>query len=303
MKDKTFNSDTLRLYSMCAVPMLLVLVFNYIPMFGIIIAFKDYKYNLGIFGSKWVGLKNFESFINSGDFYETTRNTILNNTFLMLTSMFAAVILAIILFQVASRNKTKVYQTVLLTPHFISWVVAGYMVYAFLNPSYGIINVFLNKIGLPSVEWYGKPEIWPFILVIVNIWKGVGLNSVIYYATLMGIDESLFEAARIDGANKLQIIRKIMIPELTSIIIVLLILDIGKILKADFGLFYFIPRNIGVLYPTTDVLSTYIFRQMRINSNINVSSAAGLLESVVGFVLVMITNYVVNKIDSDKSLF
>lgn len=302
-KRKRFDADTARLYSLCAIPVLLVLVFNYIPMVGIIIAFKDYKYNLGIFGSEWCGLKNFEYFVTSNDFARIATNTIGLNALFIVFGMAAAIMIAVLLYDLTSRALTKTFQTIMITPNFISWVVAGFMVYGFLNPAYGIVNTALKSMGLNGVEWYSEPNLWPPILVIASIWKHVGMDSILYYAALMGLDSSLFEAAEVDGATKWQRNRYILIPSLTGLVVVLTILKIGNIFRADFGLFYQLTRNIGALYPTTDVMDTYIFRQLRFQGNINLSSAAGLLQSVVGFVLVVVTNKIATTIDPSRGLF
>lgn len=300
---RRMDTGTLQVYSLCALPLLFVVIFNYLPMIGTVIAFKNYKYDLGILGSKWVGFKNFEFLLKSNDFVRVTRNTLGLNFMFIIVGMFMAVTVAILLFQVKSRTATKIYQTVMITPNFLSWVVVSYMVYAFLNPAYGLLNQLLNKFGIESIDWYSKPNAWPVILLIANVWKGVGMDSVIYYAALMGIDETLFEAADIDGASKWAKIRCIIIPELTQLIVVLGILKIGNIFRADFGLFYQLTRDVGMLYPTTDVIDTYIFRTMRVIGNMGMSSAAGLLQSVVGFVLVVATNALSKKINPDNGLF
>ena len=292
-----------QLMSLEAIPMLLVFVFSYIPMFGIIIAFKDYKYRRGIFGSEWVGLKNFDFLIKSDDFWRVARNTICMNMLFIVAGIVAAVILAVMLFDVKSRTAIKTYQSCLITPNFISWVVVGYIAYIFLNPEYGTINKFLTKIGLPAVQWYNSPKLWPGILTVVSVWKGVGMNTVMYYAALMGIDSQIFEAAELDGANKLQKIWNITIPSLIPIITILFILSIGNIFRADFGLFYQVTRDVGALYETTDVLDTYIFRTMKEIGDMPISSAVGLLQSVVGFIFVVTVNKIVGKIDPERSLF
>ncbi len=288
---------------MCAIPMLLVFVFSYLPMGGIIIAFKNYKFNKGIFGSEWVGFKNFEYFFTSNDFYRITRNTIVMNLLFISTGLICAVALAILLYELKSRTATKVYQTLLITPNFISWVIVAYMAYSFLQPQNGVLNQFLvNVLHIKAVDWYATPMAWPFIFVIASIWKSVGMNSVIYYAALMGIDQSLFEAARIDGANKRQIVWNIIVPGLLSLMTILTILNIGGIFRANFDVFYQLPRDIGTLYPTTDVIDTYIFRTMRVIGDMGMSTAVGLLQSVVGFVMVNLTNAISKKV-SEISLF
>lgn len=291
------------LYAMAAIPVLLVFVFSYLPMGGLIIAFKNYKYSLGIFGSEWVGLKNFEFFVTSSDFLRLVRNTVGLNAIFISTGIIFAIILAIMLYELKNRLATKIFQTTLLTPHFLSWVIVSYMLYGFLHPQYGILNSFLeNVLHIQPIDWYGTPNVWPFILTIASIWKHVAMDSILYYASLMGIDTSLLEAARVDGASKLRIYWHIILPELVPLITVLTIMKIGNIFRADFGLFYQLPRDIGILYPTTDVIDTYIFRTMRVIGDMGMSSAVGLLQSIVGFILVLLTNYVSKKV-SDTSLF
>ena len=272
-------------------------------MGGLIIAFKNYKYSLGIFGSEWVGFKNFEFFVTSSDFLRLVRNTVGLNAIFIVCGIVSAIVLAIMLYELRSRLATKIFQTTLLTPHFLSWVVVSYMLYGFLHPQYGILNDFMkNILHIQPIDWYGTASVWPVILTIASIWKHVAMDSILYYAALMGIDSSLVEAARVDGAGKFRIYWHIMLPELVSLITILTILKIGNIFRADFGLFYQLPRDIGVLYSTTDVIDTYIFRTMRVIGDMGMSSAVGLLQSIVGFVLVLTTNYISKKV-SDTSLF
>ncbi len=301
-KRKKFTTYELQLYSLLLIPAILVFVFSYLPMGGIIIAFKDYKYNLGILGSEWVGFDNFKFFFVSDAFTRITWNTLYMNFLFILTSHAAAVFVAILLFEVRSRKQTKVYQTILITPYFISWVIVAYIVYALLN-SNGIVNTLIKSAGGDPVDWYTKPGYWPVILVICNLWKGIGMNSVMYYAGLMGMDTSLFEAAEIDGANKWQIVRSIILPLLVPMMTILIILAIGGIFRADFGLFYNVPRNVGLLYKTTDVIDTFVFRALREQGDMGMSSAVGLLQSVVGFITVMLTNAISKKINPDNALF
>lgn len=286
-----------------ALPLFMLILFSYVPMFGIIIAFKDYKFNKGILGSNWVGLKNFEFFLKSNDFFVITRNTILLNLLFIVTGILAALMLAILLYNVNSRKTTKVLQTLYITPNFVGWVLVSYLVYAFLNPQYGMINNFLRTVGLPEIAWYSEPKYWPVILTVVNIWKHVGMDSVMYYAALMGIDEALFEAARIDGANNSQITRKIMIPEIMSVITILTILKIGSIFRGDFGLFYQVTMDSALLYDVTDVVDTYVYRTMKESNNMSLTTAIGFLQSVVGLVMVVGTNWLSKKIDGENGLF
>ena len=302
-KRKKINKAAIQDYILAAIPMLYIFVFSYLPMVGIVIAFKNYRYDKGIFGSDWVGLRNFEFFFSSNDFVRITRNTLILNTIFIVVGIVAAVMVAIILYGVLSKTKIKIFQTILITPHFLSWVVVGYMVYGFLNTRYGVVNQILMLLGLDKIDWYSKPEAWPFILTVASVWKHVGMDSVTYFAALMGIDSSLIEAAKIDGATRWQVRRHVILPCLIPIISILTILKIGNIFRADFGLFYQLPRDIGLLYETTDVIDTYIFRTMRVIGDMGMSSAAGLLQSIVGFVMVIATNYVSKKIDPDNGLF
>ena len=294
---------TCQVYSLGIIPIFLLLVFNYIPMFGVIIAFKDYKYNKGIFGSEWVGFDNFKLFVQSNDFTNIAWNTIYLNAIFIVCGMIAAILLAILLYELTSRLNTKIYQTILITPNFLSWVVVAYMAYAILHPMHGTLNQLIGKFGIAPVDWYSKPAAWPFILTVASIWKHVGMDSVIYYASLMGIDSCLFEVARIEGATWWQKVRYVIVPCLTPLITILTILKIGGIFRADFGLFYQLTRDVGALYDVTDVMDTYIYRTMRELGDMGISSAAGLLQSGIGFALVMLTNAIVKKIDPDRALF
>lgn len=293
----------MQLYSLCALPMILVFLFNYLPMGGIIIAFKDYKYSKGILGSKWVGLDNFRFLFKSNDFFRITWNTLELNFIFIVVGIVAAVLVAVLMYGIQSRHASKVYQTVLITPYFMSWVIVSYIVYAFLNPSYGMLNKVIEGLGGEPIDWYSSPGAWTYILTICSVWKHVGMDSVVYYAALMGIDSSLFEAARIDGANRRQITWKITIPSLIPLITILTILKIGNIFRADFGLFYQVTRNVGTLYSRTDVIDTYVYRTMREIGDMGMSSAVGLIQSLVGFVLVLVTNHAAKKIDPESSLF
>lgn len=297
------DGDYIQLLVLAAIPALIIFIWCYIPMFGIIIAFKNYKYNLGILKSPWIGFKNFENLVSSNVFSKLVFNTIGNNFLFIVFGTIAAIIIAILLFEVRSRVATKVYQTIMITPHFISMVLVSFLVYIFLSPNGGLINVLLNRLGMESVDWYATPKAWPVILTITYIWKHFGMDSVMYYAALMGVDDAVIEAARIDGANKFRVYLHVILPELTGLIVMLVILKIGNIFRADFGMFYQVTRNAGTLYDTTDVMDTYIFRMVREIGDMGLSSAADVLQSMVGFVLVVITNRITKKIDPDKALF
>ncbi len=288
---------------MCLPAVLLVFVFKYIPMFGVIMAFKNYTYDKGIFGSPWVGFKNFEFFFKSDAFLTITWNTLRYNAIFIITGVIAALVVALLLYEVSGRGRTKAFQTILITPNFMSWVVMASMVYALLQPTGGFINVIIKSFGGEAVNWYGKPEAWNVILPIANIWKIVGMDSVMFYAALMGVDHSILEAAKIDGANRRQTMLKVLLPCITPMILTLTVLKVGNIFRADFGMFYQLPRNIGILYPTTDVIDTYIYRSMRTVGDMGMSTAIGLLQSVVGFIVVMMANKVTKKIDPNSGIF
>lgn len=302
-KRKGLTKEEWQLYSLCVIPILLIFVFKYIPMGGLVIAFKDYRFDKGIFGSEWVGFKNFEFFLTSQEFSRITWNTLSMNFLFIVFGTSAAILVGVLLFGLKSRLATKIFQTTMITPHFLSWVVVSYMVYGFLNPNFGIINTLMKNLGIEPINWYSEPKVWPAILVLGAVWKNVGMDSVIYYATLMGIDSSLFEAADIDGAGPLKKFKVVILPELVPLITILTIIKIGNIFRADFGLFYQVPRNVSMLYSTTDVIDTYVFRAMRVIGDMGMGSAIGFLQSIVGFVLVVLTNYITGKVNPENTLF
>ena len=305
-KSKTKKNLNKRLnteLSLLAIPgVLLLIIFCYIPMFGIVIAFKDYNMSRGILKSAWNGFDNFKFFFESLDAVRIIRNTVGYGIVFVTLSMVCQVILALILFEVMNKKALKAYQTIMILPNFLSWVIVGYISYVFLSPESGVLNEMITFFGGEKIKWYSDPKYWPYILTIVNTWKGVGIGSIYYYASLMGIDASIFEAAEIDGANKLQKIRYISIPSLVPIIVIMLIMSIGGVIRGDFGLFYQIPRDVGLLYPTTDIIETYVFRGLR-GGNMAISTAVGLFQSVVGLFLVTLTNFIVKKINPENSLF
>ncbi|MFD0620542.1 ABC transporter permease [Paenibacillus sp. GCM10027629] len=286
-------------------PALIYLVINnYLPMFGVFIAFKDINYTKGIWGSDWIGFKNFEYLFATSDAMVITRNTLLYNGAFIVMNMVLAVALAILLNEVKNRFMARFYQSVVLLPYLISMVIVGYLVLSFLNVENGFVNHHvLPLFGIDPITWYTEPKYWPYILTIVNIWVNVGYFCVIFLAAIIGIDHEYYEAATIDGASKWQQIRGITIPMLMPVITILTLLGIGRIFYADFGLFYQVPLNSGPLQPTTDVIDTYVYRGLMTLGDIGMSSAAGLYQSLVGFVLVMISNYVVRKRNPDQALF
>lgn len=282
----------------------LLAVFAYLPMFGIVLAFKNYKVPKGLWGSDWVDplFKNFEFFLKSPDAARIIKNTLGLNLLFIFVGIFCSVVFALLLYEVKKGYQVKVYQTFAILPYFLSWVAVSYIVYALLEPTKGIINQLLVKLGGKGIAWYTEAKYWPWILLLVKIWHQVGLSCIVYYAALMGIDSELYEAADMDGATKFQKAIHISIPQLIPIITIMTLLDIGKIFRADFGLFYNVTRNMGELYSTTDVMDTYVYRAIT-TGNLSMSSAASLIQSVVCLVTILISNAVVKKVNPDNSLF
>lgn len=291
------------LWLMAMPAVLCLIIFNYIPMVGLVMAFQNLDFAKGIFTSPFIGFKNFEFLFASTDAWIVTRNTILYNVVFIVLNLFLSVGLAIIMHELTCVRYSKVLQTIYIMPHFLSMVVVATIVYAFLSPTSGFLNSILAEFGISRINWYAKKEAWPFILVLVNVWKHVGYNSIVYVATISGISDEYYEAALIDGATKLQQIRYITIPHMRYIIAIKLIMAIGGIFQSDFGLFYTVPRDTGSLYPVTNVLDTYIYRGMMNLNNMGMSTAAGLYQSVVGFVLVLVANKIVSKIDPETAMF
>lgn len=294
-------TDNLQYWVLVLPAVIYMIIFNYIPMFGTVIAFKDYRYNLGIFDSPWVGFDNFKGFFLSQDAWLVLRNTVGYGVLFLVLKLVCAVMIAVLLYEINNKISLKFYQTTMILPNFMSWVVVGYISYIFLN-SNGVLNGFLGIFGIEPIRWYSETKYWPFILSFFNEWKNIGMDSVVYYAALMGLDKSVFEAADIDGATKPQKTRYITIPSLIPTITILMILGVGGIIGGDFGLFYQITGDSELLYPVTDIISTYVYRGIR-TGDIGASSAVGLFQSVVGLVLVVGTNLVVKKISPENSMF
>jgi len=282
------------------------ILFAYVPMFGISVAFKDFDYAKGIFHSDWIGLKNFEFLFKAKDAYVILRNTLLYNVVWIPLTMFCSVTFAI-MFDVLAKKRlniwTKATQTLSLMPYFLSWIVVSYFVTGLLDFDKGAVNKLLISLGMEPVNWYFEADKWPFILTIAHLWKGVGYSCIIYYSTIRGFSPEYYEAAWIDGANWYKQLRYITLPLLRPTITIMFILAIGSILSSDFGLFYFVPKNSGMLYSTTSTLDTYIYNGMTAGGDFALTGAANFLKSVTGFILVLITNAIVNKISPDNALF
>lgn len=294
----------LPLYLMFLPGAIYLFINNYIPMAGIIVAFKDYNVRQGIWGSPWAGLKNFRFLFATSDAWIITRNTVLYNLAFIVTTTVVGIIFAIFICDTLNKKLKKMYQSIILFPYLMSAVILGYIVYAFLSQSSGIMNnTILPALGLEAVDWYSEPKYWPFILVIVNLWKGVGYGCLIYISTINGIDPSLYEAAELDGATKWQQIKNITLPFLKPTVITLTLMNIGRIFYSDFGLFYQVPRNSGLLYSTTNVIDTYVYRGLMDSGNVGMSAAAGFYQSIVGFVIVLTANFIVRKVSPENALF
>ena len=303
-KKKNALKEYWPLYLMMLPALLYLLINNYIPMAGMVIAFKKLNFAKGIWASPWAGIKNFKFLFASKDAWIITRNTLLYNVAFILVNMVIGIAIAILITEVKNTKLKKLYQSAILLPFLMSMVILSYIVYALLSAENGLVNnSILPLFHIDSIQWYQEPKYWPVILIIANCWKGVGYGCLIYIASLIGIDPSFYEAARLDGASKWQEITKITLPSLVPTIITLLLLSIGRIFYSDFGLFYQVPMNSGVLFPTTNVIDTYVYRALIEQGNISMSSAAGVYQSLVGFCVVMLSNWIVRKVDKDQALF
>jgi putative aldouronate transport system permease protein len=283
-----------------------IIIFKYVTLFGTWIAFTDYKVRRGIFGSDFVGLDNFRFLFATDTALRATRNTILLNVLFISAGVVFALIVAWMLFEVYSSRRTRFYQTMMLLPRFISWVVVSYFVFGLLATDNGLINTALRNAGLQPVGWYATPGYWPLILMVVSLWAGVGIASLIYLSGMLAIDPQLFDAARVDGANRWQQFRNVTFPAILPLVIINLLLSMAYIMNADFGLFYQVTRNQAVLYPTTDVLDTFIYRSLIVTKDVSMAAAAQFYQSIIGFGLVITFNWIVRRIeraDEPLSLF
>ena len=283
-----------------------LLINNYIPLYGLQLAFKKFSYRKGITGSEWIGFKNFKFLFATDDAFVMVRNTILYNVIWILIGIVLGVSVAILFNEIINKTAKKFYQTAILLPYLMSMVVVAYLVYAFFSPNTGLVNNWIVK-GLMGKEdgimWYMESKYWPFILTFVQQWKQIGFGMLLYLSSLVGIDTSYYEAARLDGASKWQQIRTITLPLLKPTIIVLMIMNIGQIFRSDFGLFYQVPMNQGALLGVTQTIDTYVYRAGLVNNNLGMSAAASFVQSVVGFIFIVAANTVVRKMDDDSTLF
>lgn len=292
------------LYIMAIPGLAYLVVNNYLPMFGLVIAFKKLDFRLGIWDSPWAGLQNFKFLFRTKDAFIITRNTILYNAAFIVVGTVLAIAIAILLNEIRSKLASRLYQSILLIPYLMSWVVVGYLAFAFLSSDTGYLNkALLRPLGLQEVSWYMEKKYWPFILILVNQWKNIGFTMVVYLASIVGINREYFEAARIDGAGKWKQVRYITLPLLKPTVITLTLLNIGRIFYSDFGLFYQVPRNSGMLYDVTRTIDVYVYNALMKNTDYAMASAASFYQSVVGFVLIIGANLVIRKVNRENALF
>lgn len=283
------------------------LVFAYLPMFGVIVAFKRWRIHGGFFeslmNSKWVGFDNFKFLFQSSDAWLITKNTVLYNIVFIILGIVLPVTLAILLNELLNKKLAKFYQSSMFLPYFLSWVVVSYCLYAFLSPEKGYVNGVLQSMGGKGISWYTEPKYWPFIIIFMSQWKAVGYGTVVYLASICGIDKSYYEAAMIDGASKFQQIKYITVPLLKPVMIIMFITSIGGMFRGDLGLFYQLPKDSGALYPVTNVIDTYVYRGLMNLGDIGMSSAASLYQSFVGLILIVTSNAIVRKVDEENAFF
>jgi len=304
-KKRNLNWKKIIPLTLMALPgIIYLLINNYFPMFGLVIAFKDVNFAKGILGSDWIGFKNFEYLFATQEAYIITRNTILYNGGFIILQNLTGIAVAILLNEIRIKVMQRVYQSVVLLPFLVSMVIVSYLVYALLSTETGLMNNgILPLFGLDEVSWYSEEKYWPFILTFIHVWKNIGFSCVIYLAAIVGIDQEYYEAAKLDGANKWYQVRYITIPSIVPMIIMLTLISIGRIFYSDFGLFYQVPMNSGAITDVTNVIDTYVYRGLLQLGDIGMSSAAGLYQSVVGFLLVLLSNYTIRKVSKENALF
>lgn len=291
------------LFTMLLPAVICVFCLCYLPLSGLLLAFKNYSYAKGIFGSAWCGLDNFRFLFVSGKGWSITRNTILYNLVNLIVSQGLALIVAIVISEMSGKYFKKVTQSIIFLPYFISWIVVGSFVQSIFNYEMGSMNHILTSLGFEKINMYGIPSAWVYIIVFFNAWKWVGYNSVIYIASISGLDRECFEAADIDGANIFQKIRYITLPGIRPTVILIFLMHLGQVLRGDFQMFFQIVGMNGLLYDATDVIDTYVFRSLMSGSDMGMTAAATFYQSVLCFVIIVTVNALVRKADSDVALF
>lgn len=276
---------------------------NYVPLLGLQIAFKNFSYSKGMWDSKWIGLKNFRFLFKTSDAWIMVRNTLLYNVVWIILGIILGVTAAIFINEVIGRLKKKFYMTAILLPYLMSAVIIAYLVYAYLSPSSGLFSKLLEKLLGSAPQFYQETKWWPFILTFVHEWKQIGFGMILYLSSILGIDQSLYEAATLDGATRWQQHKSITLPLLRPTIIMLFILNLGQIFRSDFGLFYQVPMNQGALFSVTQTIDTYVYRALLKFNDVGMSSAASFIQSVVGFVFIVTANKIISKLDKSSALF
>lgn len=290
-------------YLMALPGIIYLIINNYMPLVGLQVAFKRFNYGKGLWGSDWNGLQNFEFLFSSNSAERIIRNTLLYNIAFILLGIVVGVAVAVLLNEVRQKRALKTYQTGILLPYLMSMVIISYLAYVFLSTNTGVVNGLIRRLGGENINWYNSPQYWPGLLIFINLWKNMGFNMILYYSSIVGFSQDYYEAAELDGATKWQQITHITLPLLRPTIITLLILQLGQIFRSDFGLFYQVPMNQGALFEVTDTIDTFVYRALLKTPNIGMSSAAGFIQSVVGFVFILAANGVIRKLSPSDSLF
>ena len=305
IKRGRWNRDDTELTLLALPTTIWYFLFSFLPMFGIIIAFKSFRINGGFIKSfltsDWIGFDNFKFLFSTKDIWLILRNTLGYNIIFIILGVVVPVAAAIAIGQLHSKRLAKVYQTAMFMPHFLSWVVVAALVWAFLSFDKGLVNNLLESMGKDRVQWYMKKEMWPPFLVFMNLWKSVGYGMVVYLATITGIDKTYYEAAGIDGATIWQQIRYITLPLMKNVIIMMFIMKVGGIFYSDFGLFYQVPRDSNSLYNVVYTLDVYVYKQLR-TSTTGMAAAAAFMQSVAGCITILTANAIVRKIDRDSAM-
>jgi putative aldouronate transport system permease protein len=296
------NRGTFALLLLGLPGIIFLFIFNYIPLYGLVLPFKNYMPMQGFFASPWSGLDNFKFLFQSGVIINITRNTVLMNTLFFSLNTVFSVSFALLLYEVGSKF-VKAYQTAFFVPYFLSWVIVSFVGLGFLDQNNGLMNKIFLSLSLHPISFYTSAQYWPFLLSLFYVWKMTGYGAVIYYAGLTGIDSTYFEAASIDGASRLQQVWYISLPTILPLIIMINLIAIGRVFYGDIGLFYNVTMNSPLLYPTTDIIDTYVIRALRVSGDIGMSSAAGFYQSICGFILVLVSNWAAGKINSESALF
>lgn len=303
-KRKTNWRRYIPLYLMALPALIYLFINNYMPLYGMQIAFRELDYSKSVFNGKFVGLRNFQFLFATNEAFIMVRNTVLYNLLFIVFGMVFSLTVAILFAEIKNKVAAKFYQSAMLIPHFISMVIVSYLAFAFLSSDTGFINnTILKLFGAEAISWYSEPKYWPFILLFIQTWKGMGYSLLMYTARLLTISDEYYEAARIDGATKLQQICRITLPLLKPAIIMMTILALGRMFYSDFGLFYQVPMNSGALYSVTTTIDTYSFRALMNLGDITMSTATGVFQSIVGFILILSSNLLIRKVSKENALF